>query len=150
MEAKAALDTKSEIWDAMLERYKFWLVSLLAPSLILSCSGGAGEDQRSFSATKDRSSREIGGYSATAQERRWRKASTEQGGGGPGLLDTSCAVAVSCGQLIKAGFMFEGGKEVQDARTHKKNLAIADDKWGAKFEQLEKCELPASRAQPLS
>ena len=34
MEAKPALDTKQEIWDAMLERFKFWMVSLLATSLI--------------------------------------------------------------------------------------------------------------------
>ena len=34
MEAKPVLDTKSEIWDAMLERFKFWMVSLLAASLI--------------------------------------------------------------------------------------------------------------------
>ena len=34
MEAKPVLDTKSEIWDAMVERFKFWLVSLLAASLI--------------------------------------------------------------------------------------------------------------------
>ena len=27
MEAKPALDTKQEIWDAMLERFKFWLVT---------------------------------------------------------------------------------------------------------------------------
>ena len=26
MEARPVLDTKSEIWDAMLERFKFWLV----------------------------------------------------------------------------------------------------------------------------
>ena len=30
MEAKPALDTKSEIWDAMLQRFKLWIVSLLA------------------------------------------------------------------------------------------------------------------------
>ena len=34
MEAKPVLDTKSEIWDAMLERFKFWMVSLLAAPLI--------------------------------------------------------------------------------------------------------------------
>ena len=50
MEARPVLDTKSEIWDAMLERFKFWMVSLLAALLILSCSGGAGEDQRPFPA----------------------------------------------------------------------------------------------------
>ena len=33
MEAKPALDTKQEIWDAMLERFKFWMVSLLNLSL---------------------------------------------------------------------------------------------------------------------
>ena len=44
-------------------------------------------------------------------------------------------------QLIKAGFVFEGGKEVQ--KGIEKN---ADAKWDAKFEQLKKCELPASRA----
>ena len=49
-------------------------------------------------------------------------------------------------QLIKAGFVFEGGKEVRDARAHKGD----GPKWDAKFEQLEKCELPATRAQPLS
>ena len=49
-------------------------------------------------------------------------------------------------QLIKAGFVFEGGKEVKMARTNKD----AGAKWDAKFEQLKKCELPASRAQPLS
>ena len=29
MEAKPALDTKQEIWDAMLERFKFWMVNVL-------------------------------------------------------------------------------------------------------------------------
>ena len=53
MEAKPALDTRDEIWDAMLERFKFWIVTLLATLLILSCSGGAGEDQRPFPATED-------------------------------------------------------------------------------------------------
>ena len=48
MEAKPALDTKQEIWNVMLERFKFWMVNVLASSLILSCSGGAGEDQRPF------------------------------------------------------------------------------------------------------
>ena len=75
-------------------------------------------------------------------------ASSEQGRGGQSTIDLSGAVAVSCGlvQLIKAGFVFEGGKEVQQARTQKD----AGPKWDAKFEQLKKCELPASRAQPLS
>ena len=50
MEAKPALDTKQEIWDAMLERFKFWMVSVLDLSLILSCSCGAGEDQRALCA----------------------------------------------------------------------------------------------------
>ena len=49
-------------------------------------------------------------------------------------------------QLIKAGFVFEGGREVQKARINKD----AGPKWDAKFEQLKKCELPASRAQQLS
>ena len=55
---------------------------------------------------------------------------------------------MSCGlvQLVKAGFVFEGGKEVALARTHKD----AGLKWDAKFEQLKKCELPASRAQQVS
>jgi hypothetical protein len=53
-------------------------------------------------------------------------------------------------QLIKAGFVFEGGKEVGQARVNKANLEIADAKWDAKFEQLKKCELPASRAQQVS
>jgi hypothetical protein len=34
MEAKPALETKAEIWDAMLERFKFWMVSLLATPVI--------------------------------------------------------------------------------------------------------------------
>ena len=34
MEARPALDTKQEIWDAMLERFKFWMVNLLPASLI--------------------------------------------------------------------------------------------------------------------
>ena len=34
MEARPVLDTKSEIFDAMVERFKFWMVSLLAASLI--------------------------------------------------------------------------------------------------------------------
>jgi len=64
------------------------------------------------------------------------------------VFDVSHAVAVSCGlvQLIKAGFVFEGGVEVRQARVNKD----VDAKWDAKFEQLEKCELPASRAQPVS
>ena len=49
-------------------------------------------------------------------------------------------------QLIKAGFVFEGGKEVAKARINKN----VDAKWDAKFEQLKKCELPASRAQQVS
>ena len=55
---------------------------------------------------------------------------------------------MSCGlvQLIKAGFVFEGGREVGLARTRKDG----GPKWDAKFEQVKKCELPASRAQPLS
>jgi hypothetical protein len=53
-------------------------------------------------------------------------------------------------QLVKAGFVFEGGKEVQQARATKGKQEDADAKWDAKFEQLEKYELPSSRAQPLS
>ena len=53
-------------------------------------------------------------------------------------------------QLIKVGFVFESGKAVQQARAQKGNLEIADAKWDAKFEQLKKCELPASRAQQVS
>ena len=55
---------------------------------------------------------------------------------------------MSCGlvQLIEAGFVFEGGSAVQLARTNKD----VDAKWDAKFEQLKKCELPASRAQQVS
>ena len=53
-------------------------------------------------------------------------------------------------QLIKAGFVFEGGKAVAMARTHKDKREQADAAWDAKFEQLKKCELPASRAQQLS
>ena len=55
---------------------------------------------------------------------------------------------MSCGlvQLIKAGFVFEGGKAAAMARAEK----YADTKWDAKFEQLEKCELPASRAQQVT
>ena len=34
MEARPALGTKSEIWDAMLERFKFWMVNLLTALLI--------------------------------------------------------------------------------------------------------------------
>ena len=59
---------------------------------------------------------------------------------------------MSCGlvQLIKAGFVFEGGKEVMQARAQKDKLERAETAWDAKFEQLKKCELPASRAQQLS
>ena len=53
-------------------------------------------------------------------------------------------------QLIEAGFVFEGGKEVQQARTHKGKLKNAEATWDAKFEQLKKCELPASRTQQVS
>ena len=53
-------------------------------------------------------------------------------------------------QLIEAGFVFEGGSAVAKARAHKGNLETAEAAWDAKFEQLKKCELPASRAQPLS
>ena len=53
-------------------------------------------------------------------------------------------------QLIKAGFTFEGGRAVGLARTHKGNEKLADAAWDAKFEQLKKCELPASRAQQVS
>ena len=51
---------------------------------------------------------------------------------------------------IKAGFVFEGGRAVGQARTHKDNLERAEAAWDAKFEQLKKCELPASRAQQVS
>jgi len=34
MEARPVLDTKSEIWDAMVERFKFWMVRVLAALLI--------------------------------------------------------------------------------------------------------------------
>ena len=59
---------------------------------------------------------------------------------------------MSCGlvQLIEAGFVFEGGKEVKQARTQKARENEHEAAWNAKFEQLKKCELPASRAQPLS
>ena len=53
-------------------------------------------------------------------------------------------------QLIEAGFVFEGGKEVMQARAHKGNEKHAEAAWDAKFEQLKKCAVPASRAQPLS
>ena len=53
-------------------------------------------------------------------------------------------------QLIKAGFVFEGGRAVGQARSHKGKLENAEVAWDAKFEQLEKYELPASRAQPVS
>ena len=53
-------------------------------------------------------------------------------------------------QLIKAGFAFEGGRAVAQARSHKANEKNADASWDAKFEQLKKCELPASRAQQVS
>ena len=68
------------------------------------------------------------------------------------MLDISRAVAVSCGlvQLIKAGFVFEGGEKVKQARATKGKQEIADAKWDAKFEQLKKYQLPASRAQPVS
>ena len=66
MEAKPALDTKQEIWNVMLERFKFWMVIVLGLLLILSCSGGAGEDQRPFRAAVDRISRQLGAESATA------------------------------------------------------------------------------------
>ena len=63
-------------------------------------------------------------------------------------MTASRAVAVSCGLvwLIKVGFVFEGGKAVGLARANKD----AGLKWDAKFEQLKKCELPASRAPPVS
>ena len=59
-------------------------------------------------------------------------------------------VAVSCGlvQLIKAGFVIEGGKAVAMARANK--TKDIDGAWDAKFEQLKKCELPSSRSQQLS
>ena len=53
-------------------------------------------------------------------------------------------------QLIKAGFVFEGGREVMKARAEKARENEYEAAWDAKFEQLKKCELPASRAQPLS
>ena len=58
---------------------------------------------------------------STEKSNKSRKASSEQGGREPSALATSRAVDVSCGlvQLIKAGFVFEGGKEVQDARVNK-------------------------------
>ena len=73
MEAKPALDTESEIWDAMLERFKFRIVSLLAVSvnelaISLSCGGGAGEVQQSFPASKVRISRHVDDYPASTQE----------------------------------------------------------------------------------
>jgi len=80
----------------------------------------------------------------------WQKqnASSEQGRGGRSAIAALRIVAVSCGlvQLIKAGFVFEGGKAVQQAR-YSKDAGL---KWDAKFEQLKKCELPASRAQQVS
>ena len=59
---------------------------------------------------------------------------------------------MSCGlvQLIKAGFVFEGGEKIKYARIQKRRLENADASWDAKFEQLKKCELPASRAHQLS
>ena len=94
----------------------------------------------------------MGENSATTQEWCQRISSSEQGRGGRGGLAASRAVAVSCGlvQLIKAGFVFEGGKEVGLARTQKGKLENADASWDAKFEQLKKCKLPASRAQQVS
>ena len=53
-------------------------------------------------------------------------------------------------QLIEAGFVFEGGEKVKQARATKGKQENAEVAWDAKFEQLKKCELPASRAQPLS
>ena len=53
-------------------------------------------------------------------------------------------------QLIKAGFVFEGGKAVAKARIQKDKLERADAAWDVKFEQLKKCKLPASRAQQVS
>ena len=94
----------------------------------------------------------MGESSARTKERHWWETSSEQGGGGQSALDASRAVAVSCRlvQLIKAGFVFEGGEAVKQARSQKGKLEIDDAKWVAKFEQLKKCELPASRAQQLS
>ena len=59
---------------------------------------------------------------------------------------------MSCGlvQLIKAGFTFEGGRAVAKARADKAKQENADAAWDAKFEQLKKCELPASRAHQVS
>ena len=59
---------------------------------------------------------------------------------------------MSCGlvQLIEAGFVFEGGEEVKQARAQKGRDSGNEAAWDVKFEQLKKCELPASRAQPLS
>ena len=53
---------------------------------------------------------------------------------------------MSCGlvQLIKAGVVFEGGREVNNARRQMARVSEHDTAWDAKFEQLEKCELPAS------
>ena len=66
MQAKPVLDTKQEIWDVMLERFKFWLVTLLATSLSSELRGGAGEDQRFFRTNEDRRSWEMGGSAASA------------------------------------------------------------------------------------
>ena len=37
MEPKPALDTKAEIWDAMLRRYTLWMVILLVVCQLLTC-----------------------------------------------------------------------------------------------------------------
>ena len=94
----------------------------------------------------------MGENAATTQEWHWWILRSEQGTGGRGGLTASRVVAMSCGlvQLIKAGFAFESGKEVSRVRADKVNLEHADAKWDAKFEQLKKCELPASRAQQVS
>ena len=102
----------------------------------------------------------IGGLGKWADQQRQRKKGTTKGL--PVLskaeedkvccMAASRAFAVSCGlvQLIKAGFVCEGGKEVRDARIQKGKLENAEVAWDAKFEQLKKCELPASRAQQVS
>ena len=53
-------------------------------------------------------------------------------------------------QLIKAGFVFEGGEAVQQARAIKARESEYEAAWDAKFEQLKKCKLPVSRAQRVS
>jgi len=110
MEARPALDTKQEIWDAMLERFKFWM----------------GE-------TSDPFPPQLIGYLGA-----WVNIQRKRKKGIKGFLALSKAEE---DKLIEAGFVFEGGKAVGLARTHKLKVEAAEAAWDAKFEQLKKFQL---------